>query len=134
MDNLRSHCPRAATLLLCALLLPGSLACATWEAVPLHAGIQDRESGLIGRTVRLIKGNSTRVVQVSRVDYPYLEGSEEDWQHRLIPVRLDVREFDRLELKDDSPTPARVLGVIGVLTAILAAVFLLLLANYHPSD
>jgi|SRR5207248_2432134 len=118
---------RAAAVAVCGLLLALLQGCPTWEPVPTRERIRDYGAEWVGRTVRLRKGDSARVIEVSRVDYPWIEGTETDWEHRVVPVRLDLREFDGIELKDDNPRAEPVAAFFAALAAGLAGAALLIL-------
>src|SRR5437763_17136547 len=94
---------RAAAVAVCGLLLALLQGCPTWEPVRTRERIRDYGAEWVGRTARLRKGGSARAIEVSRVEYPWIEGTETDWEHHLVPVRLDLREVDGSELQVANP-------------------------------
>ena len=122
------HGARAAVVIgICGSLYGAVQGCATWEAIPAQRRTNEHASELIGRRVRLIKGDSSRVLAVTGVDYPWIEGTETDWQHHVIPVRLDLRQFDRIEVKEDSPSAERIALFFGGIAVVAGAASIWLL-------
>jgi len=82
----------------------------------------DTKNGLSrGDTLRLHHGQDERTVRVSSVEFPWLEGVE-DAPKGPVPVRLDLREFDKVETYTFgwgvALTTIVVIGIIAPITGI----------------
>ena len=78
-----------------ALVLTLTSGCSTWQGVLRSDVMAEEAESLVGKRVRLYRGQSVQEMRVERVDFPYIEGTP---PHSDGSIRVDLRTLDRIEL------------------------------------
>lgn len=98
---------------ICFVFAVETAGCTHWKELPRPQ--DEATTNWEGRQVRLRRGDVERVVDVKKLTYPELEGSEIDAHGNAHPVVLDLRGFDQLEVLEVDGTRTLLLvgGIVG---------------------
>jgi len=104
--------------------------CSTWRGT-LKADVMAEEAeSLIGKRVRLYRGQGVQEMKVERVEFPYVEGTP---PHSDRSVRVDLRTVDRIELhKTNVSKPLWITAGVVVVVFILGAIIVDDALNWGP--
>jgi hypothetical protein len=107
-----------------------SLGCTTWRPMPSTYITTDSAEALEGKRVRLYTGDDVQTISVRKVEFPYVEGTEQR-PSRVVtrepsPIRIDLREVDRIEILQPEGNKT-VLIVSVAMVAIVVAFGILIL-------
>ena len=125
---------RCLAISLCCVFAVEAAGCYQWKTIPKP---QD-ESGMEweGRQVKLRQGHVVRIVDVTRLAYPRLEGTETDARGNPRSVVLDLRDFEEVQVFSSDPhkTALVVLGVVAGVALLVGLYYLTIIeiAAHEP--
>ncbi len=109
---------------LVALIAFGPVACGFWRTVPLTQ-IESGQENIRGVRIRLTHpGGEKEDINVSKVDFPYVEGTTPG-ERSPLPIRADLRQAEQIEVysmaRGTVGSVAIVIGAVA-LVAVIAAI------------